>query len=239
MENAITDPRVDWPGRFNKLAARTRDPRLRAYYRQPPVPAHTPISRVPLLALDLETTGLDHRCDAIVSIGFIPIDDGRIHCNGARHWVVRPNLPVEIIAVTIHGISNSDLKAAPRFADRFEALLQAMAGKVIVAHCHEIERRFLKAASLMLIGEKLDFPVIDTMVAEEKKHPHKRPNPIRRWLGEVDSPSLRLDASRARYGLPSYHPHHALTDALATAELFLAQMQDRYSPDTPVSALWL
>jgi DNA polymerase-3 subunit epsilon len=37
----------------------------------------------------------------------------------------------------------------------------------------------------------------------------------------------------------AYHPHHALTDALATAELFLAQMQDRYSPETPVSALWL
>jgi DNA polymerase-3 subunit epsilon len=192
-----------------------------------------------MLALDLETTGLDDQDDAIVSIGFIPFDYYRIRCNGAANWIVRPNLPIAEIAVTIHGITHSDVEAAPTFADYFDALLQAMAGKVIVAHCHEIERRFLKVASMKLTGEQLQFPMIDTMTLEEEKHPYKRPNAIQRWFGDVPSPSLRLDASRARYGLPPYHPHHALTDALATAELFLAQMQDRYSLDTPVSTLWL
>jgi DNA polymerase-3 subunit epsilon len=192
-----------------------------------------------MLALDLETTGLDDRQDAIISIGCIPFDYQRIRCSGARNWIVQPNQPVAEIAVTIHGITHSDLKAAPRFADHFEALLQAMSGKVIVAHCHEIERRFLTAATLLLTGEKLYFPVIDTMALEERKHPYKRPNAIQRWFGEVNSPSLRLDATRARYGLPSYHPHHALTDALATAELLQAQLQDRYPPQTPVAHLWL
>jgi DNA polymerase-3 subunit epsilon len=231
--------RPDWPGRFSELAARTRDPRLSSYYRQPVVSMDTPISRVPLLALDLETTGLDDRRDAIISIGFIPFDDHRIRCNGAENWIIQPNPPVAEMAVTIHGITHSDLAAAPPFGDHFEALLQAMAGRVVVAHCHEIERRFLAAATLALTGEPLHFPVIDTMAIEALKHPFRRPNAIQRWFGESDSPSLRMDASRARYGLPAYHPHHALTDALATAELFLAQMQDRYSPETPVSALWL
>ncbi|BBO71807.1 3'-5' exonuclease [Desulfosarcina alkanivorans] len=229
---------VDWPGRFAELAARTRDPRLRAYYRQPPVSARAPISHAPLMALDLETTGLDPGRDAIISIGFIPLDGHRIHCSGANNWVVRPSLPVEKFAVTIHGITNSVLKAAPRLADRFEPLLQAMAGKIIVVHCGDIERRFLEAASLMITGESLAFPVIDTMAIEERKHPQKRPGLFQRWFGNVQNPSLRLDASRARYGLPPYHPHHALTDALATAELLLAQLQDQYSPRTPVSALW-
>ena len=239
MDNPHAEGQVDWPSRFIELAAQTHDPRLYAYYRQPLLPADTPVSHVPMLALDLETTGLDDRQEAIISIGFIPFDSHRIRCSGARNWVVQPNLPVAEIAVTIHGITHNDLKAAPSFGDHFHALLQAMAGKVMVAHCHEIERRFLTAATMMLTGEKLHFPMIDTMAIEEKKHPYKRLNVIQRWFGEVNSPSLRLDATRARYGLPSYHPHHALTDALATAELLQAQLQDRYSPQTPVSQLWL
>lgn len=230
---------ADWPSRYIEMAAKTRDARLHAYYRQPLAPGDTPISRVPMLALDIETTGLDDQDDAIVSIGLIPFDYYRIRCNGAANWIVRPNLPIVEIAVTIHGITHSDLEAAPTFADYFDALLQAMAGKVIVAHCHEIERRFLKAATMQLTGEQLQFPMIDTMTIEEEKHPYKRPNAIQRWFGEINSPSLRLDASRSRYGLPPYHPHHALTDALATAELLQAQLQDRYEPQTPVDQFWL
>ncbi|MCP1328190.1 3'-5' exonuclease, partial [Halomonas sp. 707D4] len=50
--------------------------------------------------------------------------------------------------------------------------------------------------------------------------------------------SIRLDASRQRYGLPSYQGHHALTDALATAELFQAQVAYHYSPETPLERFW-
>jgi DNA polymerase-3 subunit epsilon len=64
-----------------------------------------------------------------------------------------------------------------------------------------------------------------------------RPNLIQRWMGEKNSPSLRLTHARERYNLPCYRPHHALTDALAAAELFLAQVQDQFTPDTPVSDL--
>jgi DNA polymerase-3 subunit epsilon len=35
-------------------------------------------------------------------------------------------------------------------------------------------------------------------------------------------PSVNLAAARGRLGLPDYHAHDALTDAIATAELFLA-----------------
>lgn len=238
LDKNTADRQADWPDRYTKLAAKTRDARLQIFYQQPLVSADAPISRVPMLALDLETTGMDERHDAIVSIGFISFDYQRIRCSGAANWIVQPNLPVDEIAATIHGISHSDLKAAPSFADYFETLLQTLASKVIVAHCGEIERRFLAAATMTLTGEPLHFPVIDTMAIEEEKHPYQRPNFIQRWFGEIDSPSLRLDASRARYGLPPYHPHHALTDALATAELLQAQLQDRYSPETPVAQLW-
>jgi DNA polymerase-3 subunit epsilon len=47
---------------------------------------------------------------------------------------------------------------------------------------------------------------------------------------------LRLDALRAAYNLPRYPAHNALSDALATAELFLALLQHQ-SDETPLRAL--
>jgi DNA polymerase-3 subunit epsilon len=58
------------------------------------------------------------------------------------------------------------------------------------------------------------------------------------WAPTAPAISIRLAASRARYGLPRYRLHHALTDALASAELLQAQVADRFSPVTPVAQLW-
>jgi DNA polymerase-3 subunit epsilon len=37
----------------------------------------------------------------------------------------------------------------------------------------------------------------------------------------ADRPALNLTVARRKYGLPDYQAHDALTDAVATAELFL------------------
>ena len=38
--------------------------------------------------------------------------------------------------------------------------------------------------------------------------------------------SLRLNAARSQYGLPRYGAHNSLTDALACAELYLAEVAE-------------
>jgi DNA polymerase III subunit epsilon len=60
---------------------------------------------------------------------------------------------------------------------------------------------------------------------------------FKRWLGGKPV-SIRLHDSRLRYGLPGYQPHHAVVDALATAELLQAQIAARFSPATPIGELW-
>ena len=44
----------------------------------------------------------------------------------------------------------------------------------------------------------------------------------------LEKNSLRLFNLRERYKLPAYKAHNALSDALSTAELFLALMADLY-----------
>jgi DNA polymerase III subunit epsilon len=230
-------PLVNWQTRFSLLAEQAKDPRISTFYRNAYIPDDTPVKQVPFLSVDLETTGLDPLTDDIVSVGFIPLCHDRILCSGTRYWVVRPEKERPDIQTVIHGITHTDITACPRLDDILAPLLEAMAGRVVVAHYSRIEREFLRKAVSDLTGDLLEFPVVDTMELESRKHPVVRPNFIQRWMGEKTSPSLRLAHARQRYNLPPYHPHHALTDALAAAELFLAQLADRFTPDTPASDL--
>lgn len=137
----------------------------------------------------------------------------------------------------IHGITHSDIAVAPDITHILADLLSQMAGTVAVVHFRGIERPFLDATLRDRLAEGIEFPVIDTMELEARLHRRKPPSLLDRLLGKKPV-SIRLADSRRRYGLPDYHPHHAVTDALASAELLQAQIAHRFSPDTPVGELW-
>ena len=238
MRRHGTDAPPDWPRLFAQLAQAARDPRLARFYQAGTVSADTPLDQVPLLALDVETTGLDSRRDSIVSLGLVPFDLRRIRCHDASYWVVKPVCELSSQSVTFHHITHSDIQSAPELDAVLEQLLTAMAGKIMVVHYRPIERGFLDQAVRHLLGEGLQFPVIDTMQLEARLHPRKRkPGWLHRLLGKP-SVSIRLADSRLRYGLPLYQAHHALTDALATAELLQAQTATHYPATTAVGDLW-
>jgi len=216
-------------------AADVQDVRLKRFFQKGVCDPDTPVSRVPFVALDFETTGLHPDSDDIVSIGLVPFTVSAITCSDARYWLLKPRQPLEDSA-TIHGITHSDVKSAPDLAKIFEDLLEVLAGTVVVAHCLDIERNFLHSALVERLGEGVCFPMIDTMAIESEKQA-KSSGLLTRLLGR-SVPSIRLVDARQRYGLPLYQSHHALTDALATAELFIAQLAHHYSPDVPVKTLW-
>ena len=229
----------DWSQRFSILAETARDPRLKAFYAQGVPSGDTPLQNVPMAALDVETTGLDPLQDEIVSIGVVPMTVTHIQASASRYWVVRPTVELTSESITIHAITHSQIEAAPDLDAILDELLQALAGRIVVVHCRDIERGFLHAALKARIGEGIEFPVIDTMELEARLH-RRPPSLLARLLGKpTKAASIRLDASRARYRLPRYRAHHALTDALATAELLQAQVAHRFSPQTPLRELWL
>ncbi|GHG77341.1 3'-5' exonuclease [Alishewanella longhuensis] len=228
---------VDWQQRFAKLAQQSKQPLLQQYYAAGMVDGRTAIANTPLLALDLETTGLDPRCHGIVSIGLVPLTSQRVQSSQAQQWLVKPRFALTSSSVKIHRITDSALANAPDLLDILPEFLAAIAGKVLLVHCADIERQFLAAALNVRLRETLQFPVIDTMALEGRLY---RAKPLTLWqkLRKQQQPSIRLAASRSRYGLPPYLPHHAVTDALACAELFLAQLTHRFPITTAVNELW-
>nr|WP_245217545.1 3'-5' exonuclease [Rheinheimera maricola] len=227
----------DWQQYYQQQAKLSQHPLLQQFYQAGMVAADTPISKVPLLALDIETTGLNPANSGIVSIGLLPMDLRQIYASKAQQWLLKPRFSLSDESVTLHRITHSDIAQAPDLSSVLPQLLQLMAGKVVIVHYRGIERPFLHAALSARLGQGIYFPVIDTMALEARLHRRK---PLSLWqqLRGKQPLSIRLADSRLRYGLPPYRPHHAVTDALACAELFRAQLAARFSPDTPVSQLW-
>lgn len=227
----------DWQDRFAELAGQSRDARIRGFYRQGAAPATTRLSDTPLVALDLETTGLDPKRHGIVSIGMVPFSLHRIRPAEGYYRVLRPRREIDEHSITIHRITHEEVDDAPDLEEIVEELLAALAGRVAVVHYHAIERRFLYQAFLRRFGEGILFPLIDTLSIEKQVTRRRTLNPLT-WFRRRRV-SLRLADVRRRYHLPEYSPHHAWTDALATAELFQAQVAYHGSPDDRVAAWWI
>ncbi len=227
-----------WQEYFSRQSQACRDPALRRFYAAGLPSEETPIGEVPLAALDLETTGMDAERDVIVSIGIVPFDLRRIRPAEGYYWVVKPPRPLSEASIKFHRITHSEVAAAPDLDAVLDEVLAALAGRVVVVHYRAIERPFMDAAVMRRRGERCLFPVIDTMSLEARQQRGGLMQRIKGFFG-VRPPSIRLADSRARFGLPAYSSHHAKVDAMATAELFLAQVARHYGPDSPLSKLWV
>lgn len=225
-----------WQERYFVLQTSSQDERLQHFYAEGMVSDDTPISTTPLVAMDFETTGLDPEQDDIVSIGLVPFSLQRIFCREAEEWIVKPILPLAEESVVIHRITHSEVSDAPDLQHILDEVLLALAGKVVVVHYRQIECNFFSQALLRRIGEGIQFPVIDTLELEQRAL--KARQGLVGQLLKQPLGSVRLADCRQRYSLPYYQPHHAMTDAMATAELLLAQIAYHYPPDTPVGQLW-
>ena len=182
----------------------------------------TPLEELSLLAVDLETTGLSPARDQVLAVGWVPVDGSRIDLSGARRHVVRRDDPGG--AVTIHGLTHDDLAEGRPLAEVLGELRLALAGRVLLAHHAPFELAFLDAA-FRSVGEPPALPpAVCTLELQQR---------LLARQGVVHHGALRLWGARERHGLPVTQAHDALGDALACAELYLAQTAE-LSADGPL-----
>lgn len=227
-----------WAQYMAGMAEAARHPLLARFFQAPWPDEGTQLENIEFMAMDVETTGLDATTHSIVSVGLIPFTLARIRSDQAWYQLVRPPGDLLPESVTFHHITHSDLQQAPRFADIAGDLLERLRGKVAVVHYHPLERAFLDQAFHHALGEGLHFPLVDTMQIEAGLYPRRKPGWVARLLGKKEI-SIRLNDCRHRYGLPAYQAHHALTDALATAELLQAQVATHFSGRQAIATLWM
>ncbi len=191
---------------------------MRDYLTVPLPEPTTDVRDLRLLAVDVETTGMDPRRDEMLSVGFVPIDGLSIDLSGARRYVVRSDRGVGQSAA-IHGITDDAVASGTPLLHVLTEVLSALRGRVLLAHFTDMEEGFISVGCNRIFGARMPCTRIDTLELQRRiivGHRH----------GEAPPGTLRLWAARRRYGLPVYRAHQALVDAIACAELFLAQVAE-------------
>lgn len=197
---------------------------LADFLAAPPPDGHSDCRDIEIVAIDLETTGLDPTKDDILSIGMVVIDGWSIKLSTAWHRIVRVDQAIPGESAVIHQITDDQSAAGAPLEELLPEVLARMAGRPMLVHYSPIEQNFIDAACRKLYGAPFVTPIIDTL--EIGQRVFERRNHL------IQPGDLRLFNLRPRYNLPQYKAHNALSDALATAELFLAMADNLYPEQT-------
>lgn len=207
-----------------KTLTKTDHPALRAYAEADWPHSDCPASTAPFLALDFELDGL--RKDAhLLQAGWVSFEGRSIALANAQSIDIRSDADLDAQAVTIHMIGEERAAMGQPVKTVIPSLIEALAGRIMIAHAASIELTALQRAVRALLDVHLPIRAICTLILEREIHPNL-----------AGSEAYRLGPTRERYGLPAYHAHDALTDAIAAAELFQAQLS-RLPPDTTLARL--
>jgi len=198
---------------------------LSAHWRRPRGGPDLAAVRARFVAIDLETTGLDSRRDAIVAAAAIPFVDGEAQPGFTT--LVCPDRPIPASSTAIHGITDEMVSGAPAVGPVLHRLHDVCADHVLVGH-----------------GITFDLALLER---ERRRH---RLGPFRNqaldtqrlaaalqggWAG------VALDAVAARLGIPVTDRHTAEGDALTAGRVFLALLPalSQWGLRTTQELLWL
>jgi DNA polymerase-3 subunit epsilon len=169
------------------------------------------------IILDTETTGLEpaegHR---IIEIGCVELISRRPSNNRYQQYL-NPEREIDAGAMEVHGITNEQLSAKPRFADIAQSLMDFIQGAELIIHNAPFDVGFLNnELSLMAKangGKAMRIEdvctVVDTLKLARSMHPGQKND---------------LDSLCKRYNVDNSHRtlHGALLDAEILADVYLA-----------------
>ncbi len=151
---------------------------------------------MPMVFVDLETTGSNGVVDRITEIGIVEVnEDGE-----ARQWssLINPQTPIPSFIQGLTGITDEMVAQAPAFELVAEEVLLRLHGRLFVAHNARFDYGFLKN-EFKRLGLDFKASVLCTVKLSRRLFPqHSKHN---------------LDALVARHGLSTPARHRALADA--------------------------
>lgn len=181
--------------------------------------------------LDLELSSLDPREGHILSAGWVTIEQGVIQLSQAGYTLFRQSAQMGddvMDTAHLHHITDQQRQGGADLGDWLEDVLAEQGNAIWVMHHAPLDMGFMKENARRFGIDWAAPTALDTLKFEKKQLSRQFPASYR---------DLNLNACRRRYGLPPYRAHHALSDALATAELCLAQIRSRLDASTTLRDL--
>ena len=172
-----------------------------------PVHAAAPLVGLDAIVLDTETTGLDTRRARIVQIGAVRIATGRVCENESFVTLVNPGEPIPAVATGIHGIGDTHVAGAPRFAEAYASLREFAGDAMLIGHAIAFDVAILSAECTRAGIAFIPPPTLDTALLAEIANP--------------GLPANDIEAIAAWLGIQVVGRHTASGDALTTARIFM------------------
>jgi DNA polymerase-3 subunit epsilon len=165
------------------------------------------------IVLDTETTGLEPELNhRVIEIGCIELVNRR-RTGRTFHRYLNPEREIDDGALSVHGISRTDLDGQPRFADIADELLEFLKGSELVIHNAAFDIAFLDAELARVPGEPRKIGsichILDTLELAREMHPGQR--------NSLEALCKRYDVDDSGREL-----HGALLDARILADVYLA-----------------
>ncbi len=171
------------------------------------------LTQTEYVVFDIETTGLDLMSNGITEIGAVKIKDGKIYQQFTS--LVKPDYRIDADNFKITGISEEMVKDSPKIAQVLPDFIKFIDGATLVAHNASFDMSFIKRFANAEDYEVKN-KVLDTMELSRKYMPQLK----RHDLGTL-----------AEYFQVVFHHHRALSDAYATAEIFIELMKIKAKKD--------
>ena len=159
----------------------------------------------PYVVFDLETTGSSAGRGGITEIGAVKVVGGVVVDRFST--LINPERPIEPFVVRLTGITDRMVADAPLASEVMPRFEEFVEGTVLVGHNVSFDCSFVAAAREDVGLDPLPNPVLDTLKLARSLVP--------------GLPRYRLASLASHFGVRQAPNHRALSDAAATAEVFV------------------
>lgn len=168
---------------------------------------NTPFSKVKFVVFDIETTGFDpDKGDRILSIGAVKMLGSEIQENQTFYSLIQANSEPSKEIQLLTGLQYEDLKAAPPIESVLTEFYSFVQSDTLVAHHASHEKKFMQHITWNTLRTHFQHRLLDTS-----------------FLTKIVTPKenlVTLEDCCTYYDITVKKRHHALNDALMTAELW-------------------
>lgn len=159
------------------------------------------------VVLDVETSGLDQASDNLLAVGAVAVQDGRVVIGDSLEMLVRPPRASSRENILVHGIGAQAQEGGLEPAQACRQLADYLGDAPLVAFHAAFDRAFLARSTKACLGRALRNEWLDLAELAPALHAGVKARALDDWL--------------AHFAIPVDQRHHASSDALATAMLFL------------------
>ncbi|MCA0972500.1 3'-5' exoribonuclease [Halobacillus litoralis] len=172
-----------------------------------------PLDELPVVVFDLETTGFyPYNGDTILSVGAVKVQGGEVLTDETFYSLVHheEGLSDEIAELT--GLTDEQLEEAPPLRDVLKQFYAFVKEDVLVAHHAHHEKQFMSHSTWTALRKSFQHRIVDSALLPK--------------LAQHDIELNSLDQCCDYYGIAVEQRHHALYDAMATAELWVEGIRE-------------